>query len=135
MTNQVITWVVAGAITILIAIFGVFTPKLFAFIKTKIGTNNFTKFLSFASYAAVNVANWFKANKGAQITAQEVYNEFVAEITVLCPYVTVAQINNLFYHIVSDLAKELGIDISEFSAEKLGIEKKSTTMLEVKPLF
>lgn len=123
MSSDVIKWLIAGAIAIIVSLMGVFTPKIFTYIKNKIGTVAFEKYLSYAQYAYVNIVSWFKANPQAALTAKEIYEQFVTEITLLIPYVTSAQINDLFYHVVIDIAKELNIDISEFSSSKLGIVK------------
>lgn len=136
--NQLIPIFVGIIVTALIAIVGVLTPKLFAYIKIKIGSANFTKFIGFAQFAEKNVIAYIKLHPEIKNVSETIYVQFKAELVALTGgAVTDAQVDSLFFNIAQDICKELGIDIKDFDIEKLGVGKPlfGEVKTKTKPLF
>lgn len=79
----------------------------------------FSELLVIAQTVVKIVKAYVTANPDVGKEAQFIYDLFVKELLALVPSLTVDEVNALFNSIVAELAKDLGIAITEFSTAKV----------------
>lgn len=115
MTDEIISIIIKGVITIIVAVSGVLIPYIFQLIKAKIGADNWDKSTKACAFIKKIIISYFNANPDKEATAQEIYNKFKQEIIKIIPTLTSDEIDFLFKSIISDIAEELKLDDIIFS--------------------
>lgn len=96
--------------TVLTGIAGIMITYLFKYLRNKFGD-----VMKYVPSIVKMVVNYFNANPELKKDVNNILMFFKEQIIKTCPWITEEQIIFIFNSIIGDIAKELGIDIKEFT--------------------
>lgn len=137
MSDEIMSIIVKGVITIIVGCMGVLIPYLFQMLKIKIGNDKFDRVVSITALAKKIIIAYFKSNPDKETSAKAIIEQFKNEMLKVIPTLTESELNFLFNSIIDDITKELNLDSNTFQIVQnfmLGEYKAIETEVE-KPLF